>query len=170
MAGKERFGGDRGEFVGREKRKPKRRERYENLIYVSKMPCEFQKIVRSPFYIFAPLSCGRQFLNFLVHHVCSIIGHAKSRMRLKMSVDRKTKRAAMPNRLTHAHTHHTQIRKVPRFKQEIQVVQGGCSDSTGSLNFCRASSTHNSKRNSPASTRRTGTVLARPFETRGGCC
>lgn len=46
----------------------------------------------------------------------------------------------------------------------------GCSESAGSLNFCRASSTHNSKRSSPASTRRTGTVLARPFDTRGGGC
>lgn len=51
------------------------------------------------------------------------------------------------------------------------MFQGGCPDSTGSLNFCRASSTHNSKRSSPASTRRTGTVFARPFDTGGdGCC
>lgn len=49
-------------------------------------------------------------------------------------------------------------------------IHGGCSESTGSLNFCRASSTHNSRRSSPASTRRTGTVLARPFDTLGGGC
>lgn len=57
-----------------------------------------------------------------------------------------------------------------RKRQQISRVQGGCSESTGSLNFCRASSTHNSNRSSPASTRRTGTVLARPFETLGGGC
>lgn len=55
----------------------------------------------------------------------------------------------------------------PAIQGKIEV-HGGCSESTGSLNFCRASSTHNSNRSSPASTRRTGTVLARPFETGGG--
>lgn len=50
------------------------------------------------------------------------------------------------------------------------AIQGGCSESGGSLNFCRASSTHSSRRSSPASTRRTGTVFARPFETLGGGC
>ena len=60
------------------------------------------------------------------------------------------------------------IYKFP-FPQE-SFVHGGCSESTGSLNFCRASSTHNSNLSSPASTRRTGTVLARPLETRGGGC
>lgn len=51
-----------------------------NQIYV--MPCESQEIVRSPFYKYVRHLFGRrQYLNSLIHHVCSIIGHAKSRTR-----------------------------------------------------------------------------------------
>lgn len=47
-----------------------------NLIYVNAM--RVPKFVRSPFYIFAPL-IGRRYQNFFIHHICSIIGHAKTR-------------------------------------------------------------------------------------------
>jgi hypothetical protein len=56
-----------------------------NLIYVSKCHA-------SPKYLPLPVLCicatflRTIVLNSLVHHICSIIGHAKSRMRLEMEV------------------------------------------------------------------------------------
>lgn len=115
------------------------------------------KIVRSPFYMFAPLF-RTTVPNSLIHHVCSIIGHAKS----------ETKQMARKGHNRSISGGKNQANQPGRPRPPNRVVHGGCSESTGSLNFCRASSTQNSRRSSPASTRRTGTVLARPFDTLGG--
>lgn len=66
------------------KKRSKEKERYEpDLCNAMRIP----KIVRSPFYIFAPL-IRTTIPNSLIHHVCSIIGHAKSR-RSKVGIKKK---------------------------------------------------------------------------------